>query len=459
MRTWSSFAASLVALTLVVGSVATAATSPARGQRPVQGGQQPPRPPASTSPVSAPGAPLVDCTGASLAQMESGMTGQREWLRKSEDMLKAAEKGNVEATAATEEIATGLAKKAFQAWAQRQLTLIRTVRDLKLAGVSAEKRRQLLTRVDRLQKSWDAVNTTAGAARSTVAAGTAGIDYGTAVSNNIAELRDFATFLDESGIADELAGAAASAFLSPIGGLVVEGAMLGRDVLFAAAQQHLSDQELAQMRANHETMRWAVNRNQEKIDRLRGLMSGCPNQSQAQGQMPPGSPLPIPPQVTPPPPPAPPAPEPKKNVIGKMPKNLAIILGTLVGAGTLGTVVLSKALAEADGAGSGSGSGGTVKFVRIARPFVCSGSTCSGQVVIDFPVVMSSGSIIVQSTSIFLGSATVNPTTPPGEVTFTMTRPYNTCYQTQTNLGIWNSTSTLGPNAYSLSVNIPVSCQ
>lgn len=144
---------------------------------------------------------------------------------------------------------------------------------------------------------------------------------------------------------------------------------------------------------------------------------------------------------------------------GKVGTSIALGLGAAGAAAYFAGKALSKAQ-PAVGSGNGPSGGGTPRVVSFSNPWICSGGTCTGRVTINFPAVMSSGSIIVISTSGFSGQRIVNPTTPPGDQTFDMSRPYNTCYQAQRELAIWNAANTNGPQTYGLTgLNIPVSCQ
>lgn len=145
---------------------------------------------------------------------------------------------------------------------------------------------------------------------------------------------------------------------------------------------------------------------------------------------------------------------------GKVGTSLAVGLGAAGAAAYLAGKALSQAQ-PAGSSGTGSSGSGTPRVVSFSNPWICSGATCTGRVTINFPAVMSSGSIIVISSSGFSGQKLVSPTSPPGDQTFDMSRPYNVnCYQAQRELTIWNASNTNGPQTYALTgLNIPVSCQ
>jgi hypothetical protein len=141
------------------------------------------------------------------------------------------------------------------------------------------------------------------------------------------------------------------------------------------------------------------------------------------------------------------------------------IVGGMLAAGGTAAAVLGSKSADGSTSGGGSSGGGSVRFVS-NTPFTCSAAarSCSGGVTVEIPMVMNTGSVIVVSTSGFMGSVPVSPTAPAGVITVRLTKTFSdilNCPQTQRELGIYNAT-TLGsgtPTTASLTgLNIPVSC-
>ena len=402
--------------------------------------------------VQAPGRPYVDCVSAPerLARMERGMGEQQEALRRAEAHLRQAESGNAEATKETED---AILDKA-QDWAMSKLTLAKKVRALKELGLSPEKRRRFLELLGDVEESLEKITDI----KDDIDDAKKKIEALTALRENGVNLQNLATFLDESGMSDDAATAAAGALLGPAGLGIVEGFIFARDMAFTGVKQVLSDAELAQARQSYESLKQAVDLNRERIDILRELSSKyCTQPPQMQPQQ---SPRPIPPQDPPAPPPSPaPAPAPAVKKGGGAGKAVGLVLG--LGAVGVGGYYISQALATLQEVDDGTGSGGgTPRFVRIARSFVCSGSRCSGDVEIDFPLTITSGSIIIfSSPGSFAGQKLVSPTSRAGVQTITLDRSYNLCYGTQTGLAIWEAANANGPNNWALNVSIPVSCQ
>lgn len=156
----------------------------------------------------------------------------------------------------------------------------------------------------------------------------------------------------------------------------------------------------------------------------------------------------------PPPPGAPQAPG-KKGGAGKL-----VALGIGLGGAGLGAYYLGQQLGTLDYGGESESGGGTPTITNKHEPWICSGNKCTGKLTINFPGVMSSGTVTVGTSSLFLGQISVDPTKAPGSRTIDMEKsPYLTCYGTQTTVAIWNSAFTnTGPPAHSLPTSIKVEC-
>ena len=406
--------------------------------------------PALARQVRAAGGPIVDCAGgpARLARLERGMPVQREGLRRIEEQLKAAQEGNLQALKDRE--SADVVRKKVDGWIDDQKGMLVDAAASRLTGIPADKIGEYKEKLAKWQSSFEKLQRSAKA----------GFAYGAAIRENAAAFKDFMTvlqFLDDSGIGEQTARLLAKGTFGPAGDKAIDAFNLARDWTLAELQQNISDQQLGQLRDTYYGMLGAVMNNHEKIENLRALLASCPGAPRPQIQ---NSPKPIPPQEAPATAaPAPAAPAKKSGKGGSMATSLIIGLAAAGGAAYYAGKALSQATEDLDGSGGGSG-GGSPRVVSFSNPWVCSGSTCRGTVTIDFPSPMNSGSIIVISTSGFGGQVTVNPSTAPGTQTFEMTRAYNTCYQTQRELAIWNATTTNGPQTYGLTgLNIPVSCQ
>lgn len=393
---------------------------------------------ASVQLIQAGGRPYVDCVSAPvrLARMERGMGVQQEALRRAEAHLRQAESGNAEATQETEEAILEQARD----WAQEKLTLTRKVKALKELGLTPEKRRRFLELVQEVEDSLEKITEI----KDEIADAGQKADALASLMENGVNLQNLATFLDESGMSDEAATAAATALLGPAGLGVVEGFMLARDLAFTGVKQVLSDQELAQARRTYEALKHAVDLNRERIDILRELSSKYCTPPEAR------------PQDPPPPTPAPET-KPKEKKFSE-----ARLLGVLGGAAVLSAtgLYLSSQLSDLalDSTESGGSSGsGQPKLVGSPR-FTCSGSQCTGTIVVNFPSPIRSGYVTAATSAAgFLGQASVS-SGYKGDVTIAMSRPYNFCYQTQTGLALWDARTMDGPNTWSLTVSIPVTC-
>lgn len=411
---------------------------------------------ASPQLVSAGGGPIVDCTGASLARLESGMGVQREALQRAERMYRQAEETH--RAAADPERELKILQERTQKWLESQITLTRKVRALRAAGLSASRTSDLLRLTGQVEKAISKVQDAWKTAQTAGNAGVAGLEFGKAISENADLLESYSTFLGDSGLGEEAVSLLANAGFGPAGGLVVEGLNLARDYALGAAGEVLAERDLLTMRDNLDDLRRVVSNNESRISDLRAMMAENCKPSRTQPQ---DSPKPSPPQDPPsvaqPTPASEPAPAKKKG--GGKALSLLLATGTAIGGGIYIANTLAS-LEEMDLDGDGGSSGSGQPSLRSFTQWTCSGSSCAGDVVINFPMKISSGSIIVfSSPGSWAGQALVSPSAPPGDVTIRMTRSYNTCYGTQTGLAIWNATNANGPNTWSLTSSIPVTCR
>lgn len=203
--------------------------------------------PAAAFGQQAAGQPIFDCTGmqATSARLKAGLPVQDEWIRRTEEQLRAAERGVTE----SKEALQGMAVKAALDLAQRQLG---AAAELKTAlenanGFSTLKRGQWLQKVDKIKQLGEAIEKASNSAA-------AGNRLGELMQTNRATLQDFINEISESGIADEL-GVKAAAFAGPVGVLVVETFMVARDTALALGSGVISASEAASARQNIAQMR------------------------------------------------------------------------------------------------------------------------------------------------------------------------------------------------------------
>jgi hypothetical protein len=198
------------------------------------------------------GNPIVDCTGmrATSERLKAGLPVQDEWIRRTEEQLRAAERGVTESKEALQDIAI---KQAIQL-AQSQLS---AAADMKTAlenarGFSTLKRGQWLQKVDRIKQLGEQIDNASKVGNSAIA----GNNLGKLMQENRATLQDFINQISESGIADEL-GIKAASFAGPAGVLVVETFMVARDTALALGGGVISASEAATARQNLDQMRLA----------------------------------------------------------------------------------------------------------------------------------------------------------------------------------------------------------
>jgi len=198
------------------------------------------------------GNPIFDCTGMqqTSARLKAGLPVQDEWIRRTEEQLRAAERGVTESKQALQDLAI---KNAIQL-AQSQLS---AAADMKTAlenakGFSTLKRGQWLQKVDRIKQLGEQIDNASKVGNSAIA----GNNLGKLMQENRATLQDFINQISESGIADEL-GIKAASFAGPVGVLVVETFMVARDTALALGGGVISASEAATARQNLDQMRLA----------------------------------------------------------------------------------------------------------------------------------------------------------------------------------------------------------
>jgi hypothetical protein len=297
----------------------------------------------------APGQPIFDCAGmrATSASLKAGLPRQDEWIRHTEDLLRAAEEG----VSQSREALQAIALKGALDLVVHQLETIRQLQNAvdNARGFSLVTRATWMRRIENIEKAAEGVE----AAEKLGVAGVAGYDLGTALQKNRATLEDFIKQVQESGIGDELGGKAAL-LAGPAGALVAETFTVARDVFFAGFQGKMSAdaadehrRALAQMRA----VRRAVANHVDELDRILAS-SDC-----AAPAAPPRD------RITTTPPPEQPKPKAKPTPAAKRgggPGAGIIIAGAAVAAG-VAAAAASKA-ANTDGSQSSGGNSSCAQY-------------------------------------------------------------------------------------------------
>jgi hypothetical protein len=198
------------------------------------------------------GRPIVDCTGmqSTSARLKAGLPVQDEWIRRTEEQLRAAERGVTESKEALQDMAI---KSAIQL-AQNQLSAAAEMKTAleNAGGYSLRRRGEWLQKVDRIKQLGEDIDNASKMANSAAAGNT----LGKLMQTNRATLQDFVNQISEAGIADEL-GLKAATFAGPAGVLVVETFMVARDTALALGSGVISANEAATARQNLEQMRAA----------------------------------------------------------------------------------------------------------------------------------------------------------------------------------------------------------
>lgn len=409
--------------------------------------------------VQASGGPIANCENAParIAKMTREMAVQERALRLASEELTAAQKAMNAASGATNKTVSDALDRGVKKVSKPLQNEIDDYVDarkavlknlaLKKAGLSVTQRQDLNELVKLAEDQNNALKE--------------GMSAGETLAKLTQSTKDWQTlseFLDKSGLADQLADAVVKGgSLTPPGAIAIQGFMIARDLIYSGMQEVFTAEEFAQARDNYSNLQGAVSRNREMLD---NLIAFCAPPTAPQPQQ---SPMPTPPagmQPAAPTPAAPAAPAPAAKPKAGLGKRLGITLGV---AGTIATVggYVATHSESLTGTGSKSGSFGGTPTLKSFTQFICQGNECRGDVTINFPMVITSGSIIVGTDpSFFAGQKTVSSTSAPGDVTITLTHNYSlTCYGTQTGMGIWNSTTTNGPTSWSIKATIPVTCK
>jgi len=196
--------------------------------------------------AQAAGQPIFDCSGmqSTAARLRAGLPVQDEWIRRTEEQLKAAKEGVQQSKEALKELAMKTAKDL----AVHQLEMVRQLQDAVKNAPGAIAKAKWLARIDTMKEGAEAVE------KATTSLN-AGVDLGVAIRQNRATLEEFLKQVQESGISDEL-GVKAAELAGPVGVAVVETFVAARDAFFAGYsgkmsldEQDAAERNLAQMRA------------------------------------------------------------------------------------------------------------------------------------------------------------------------------------------------------------------
>ena len=294
-------------------------------------------PPVSAAPVlmslipgqQAAGQPIFDCSGmqSTSARLKAGLPVQDEWIRRTENQLRAAREGVVQ----SKEALQMLALKNARDLVVNQLQMLRDMRDM-AKGAS----RQLSQA--KFYKMLDAVQKGAEGIEKSISAGKAGADLGSAINNNQATLQEFLKQIGESGIADDL-GLKAAELAGPVGVLTVQTFAAARDTFFALYEGHMNAKEMETAARNLADMRAARQAVESRAYELDGLVAaGCAPRPPAPGDrmmvQPEPSPAPSP-GTTPaaPAPATPAAPQNQQTAKGGGGSGTGILLGLAVAGG------------------------------------------------------------------------------------------------------------------------------
>jgi hypothetical protein len=183
---------------------------------------------------------------ATIDKLKAGLPLQNEWIKRSEDQLRAAEEG----VRGSQDELKNMAVKAAVDLVKSQLQMISDMKVMARAAKSAEARNRLLDRIKLIENATEKIEN----AEKLGKAGVEGNQLGAAIAQNRAQLVDFIKFVNESGISDEL-GLKAATFAGPAGVAVVQTFTVARDVVYASFQGKMSADEAAVHRQNLDAMR------------------------------------------------------------------------------------------------------------------------------------------------------------------------------------------------------------
>lgn len=223
----------------------------------------------------APGGPICSGLTERADRLEAGLPVQDQWIQKTEEQLRAAEAGLVEPRDALLDIAL----KSAQQLVLDQLKMVRGAREeianargfSRLSDAATERRlAQLNGWVDRIVKSGEEVEKVVKVGK----AGVAGADFGRVINVNRATLGEFIKFIETSGISDEL-GLKAAQLTGPVGVLIVESFMVGRDLLYAGLQGAMTVRDVEAARDNLASLRASRDNVASKAFELRYESEKC----------------------------------------------------------------------------------------------------------------------------------------------------------------------------------------
>lgn len=221
------------------------------------------------------GGPIFDCPGMtdSISRLAKGLPVQDEWIRRTEEQLLAAEQGNLASQAERNSVFRNALQDLATTQIEQALTLRRQVEALQSAGLNRAARRAVLERIDAMKSGGERLEEL----KQLHEAGAAGVNFGEVLRKNAADLRSFATFLQDSGISDELASSVATYAVPGVGALVVETFKVVRDLGFAQWKVNMTASEAHAARRNLDDMRAARNDVSTKIyEYQQTLRTGCP---------------------------------------------------------------------------------------------------------------------------------------------------------------------------------------
>jgi hypothetical protein len=237
------------------------------------------------------------CAGlpAAITRLQSGLDQQRDWLRKAEDHVKAAEEGSAEA-----ETEMKLAVvKAINDLAHRQLESIKVLQDIVETKDKAWAASQgIPTLTDAKREAFLKLTKHLEDGTKVLESLKAGADYGAALQTNQANLASLSKFIEDSGIGkDAVMGLAKR--LGPEAELLTESALMVQDLVYNGLKAHLTAQEAAQARENYDRLKASLSDIDYKIagyqDDLSSGLCGPKAAIQVQNSPKPteGSPIPI----------------------------------------------------------------------------------------------------------------------------------------------------------------------
>lgn len=220
--------------------------------------------PAIAQGVSAPGRPIIDCTGlqSTAARMRAGLPAQDEAIRRTEAQLNAARQGRREAQG---DLQTAMLKSATLA-AEQTLSVVRDAQSaIRTATGSAANRQKWFERYEALKKSAEAIE-------KLTSSGAAGASIGTAIREHQLTATSLLKDIEASGISDEL-GLKAAEFAGPLGVVSVAVSIAARDLIYAGISTYVTGNEVEAAERNLAEMRAARRAIDSKIYEMEGIVA------------------------------------------------------------------------------------------------------------------------------------------------------------------------------------------